>query len=147
MEREKVLTGEELNQAFKDGLKYLEGLVGNGELILDSGKVLIAHSSERDIPGFLVHLRFPTKEEDYHIDPNKGLKQVYILEKDVLHTTILGDIFPSEESLIGSGWRRTGEMELRTVWKPETPEYNHFIEERKQDALRVMDWLKQNIRQ
>ena len=150
MKETKRLTGEELEQTFQEGLKYLESLAGKKELVVDSGRVrvIVVHSPERDIiTDFKVHLKFPTREEVYRIDSNRGLRGIFIYKKDVVDTTILGDLSSSEEVRVGSGWRRTGEMEFKTAWRPGTPDYEQFIEEQRLQALEVVDWLKSNIEQ
>jgi len=134
----KTLTGEELEQAFQEGLNYLRdlGLRGTHKVVLESGKEGKMSVSHPKMGELRILIQFLTGREVYSIDLTEGLKEIHVPATEVIHTEVLGDLPP-----FPCGW-----IEFKTSGTLSS-DYKEHIEGQKLLAVKVVDTIKAGIKQ
>jgi hypothetical protein len=131
----KTLTGEELEQAFQEGIDYLENLgYRYHQLALEpgqEGKIIVGHVDG----GLKVLIEFPGRLEVYEIDVLDGLKMVYVPATEKIHTEVLGDLSP-----FPCGW-----VEFKTDLRKLSLNFQKDKREQRLLALRLIDRLREGI--
>lgn len=136
-DREK-LTGEELEQAFQEGIDYLRGLMGEThKVVLKSGKEGEMSVSYPGMGEHQILIKFPTGREAYRINDFEGLKEIHIPATDTIPTEVLGDVSP-----FPCGW-----LEFKTDLGRLSLDYQNHKRGQKLLALKVIDRLRAGIKQ